>query len=136
MTLATRRFCLFAAMLITVGMGLGSRKVPGLFPPFFGKYPGDALWAQAVYYTVGLVIPSGSVARISSLALLIAYTVEFSQLYHTPWIDPIRNTTVGHLLFGSVFAWNDLLAYAVGIALVAAADMALSHRPSEQRQAP
>ena len=136
MRFATRRFCLLASMLITVGLGICSRKIPSLFPAFFGKYPGDALWAQVVYYSVALVLPSASVVRISLLALLIAHIVEFSQLYHSPMIDHIRKTTVGHLLFGSSFSWYDLLAYAVGIALVAGADTALFSRVSDQNQIP
>ena len=92
------------------------------------------MWAQVVYYSVALILPSASVVRISSLALLIAHIVEFSQLYHTPMIDDIRKTTVGHLLFGSSFSWYDLLAYAVGIALVAGADTALFSRVSDQHQ--
>jgi Protein of unknown function (DUF2809) len=39
---------------------------------------------------------------------------EVSQLWHTPWLDAIRHTTVGRLMLGLGFLWSDLVCYAVG----------------------
>jgi hypothetical protein len=38
-------------------------------------------------------------------------TIEFSQLYHAPWIDRVRQTVFGRLVLGSDFAWLDMGAY-------------------------
>ena len=38
-----------------------------------------------------------------------------SVLYHTPWIDSIRQTTLGGLILGFGFLWSDLACYAVGV---------------------
>ena len=40
-----------------------------------------------------------------------------SQLYHAPWIDSIRHTTLGGLILGYGFLWSDLACYAVGVGL-------------------
>src|SRR3954464_6144190 len=43
--------------------------------------------------------------------------IEVSQLYHAPWLDSIRHTTLGGLILGYGFLWGDLACYAVGIGL-------------------
>ena len=50
------------------------------------------------------------------ISLILAFAVEVSQLYHAPWIDSIRNTTLGGLVLGFGFLWSDLVCYLVGIA--------------------
>lgn len=113
---------MLAATALVVALGLASRKVPGLFPAALGKYPGDALWALMVLCIAGVVRPTASTAWLAGVALGISFLVEVSQLYHAPWIDSIRSTTLGHLVLGSAFGWIDLVAYAVGVAIGAAID--------------
>jgi hypothetical protein len=118
---------MLAAMALVVALGLASRKVPGLFPAVLGKYPGDALWALMVLCIAGAARPAASTAWLAATALGISFAVEFSQLYHAPWIDGIRSTTLGHLVLGSAFGWIDLVAYTVGVAIGAVID-ALWHK--------
>ena len=54
---------------------------------------------------------------VALLALTFAWGIEFSQIYHAPWIDDIRATTLGALLLGAGFLWSDLVCYAVGVAI-------------------
>lgn len=108
-------------------LGIGSRRIPGLFPELFGKYPGDALWALAVYCGWAIVMPGASVRRVASWAVASSFLVECSQLYHAPWIDAIRRTTLGHLVLGFTFHSWDFLAYTVGIAVGCLLDLVRSH---------
>lgn len=112
-----------AAVLAVIAAGLASRRYPGLLPASWGKYPGDALWALMVMLLCGLARPRWSVARTALTALAISFAVEFSQLYQAPWINAIRHTTPGHLVLGSGFNVGDLLAYAVGVAAGAVAEL-------------
>ncbi len=98
-------------------LGLASRRYPGLFPAFLGKFPGDALWALTVFLGWGMVLPAARTRNLVALALGTSAAIEFSQLYQAPWINAIRSTTPGHLVLGSTFSWLDLIAYAVGIAV-------------------
>jgi hypothetical protein len=43
--------------------------------------------------------------------------IQLSPLYHAPWIDSTRHTTVGGLALGYDFVWGDMFCYAVGIGL-------------------
>jgi hypothetical protein len=86
-----------------------------MFPAVLGKYPGDALWALMVYLGWAFWLPRASVCGVGLLALSTSWLVEFSQLYQADWINAIRATTLGHLVLGSTFVWEDLVAYAVGV---------------------
>jgi hypothetical protein len=117
------RAYLALAVAATVAVGVASRRHPGLFPEALGKYPGDVLWAQTVYWGVGFLWPTMSVARLSACALSISYADEFSQLYQADWANRIRSTTFGHLVFGSTFSWADMLSYTVGVSLCALVEL-------------
>ena len=125
-----RRSIYVLALLAVVVLGLASRRYPGLFPTTLGKYPGDALWAAMVFLGWGLLLPRALTSRVASLALATSIVVEVTQLYHSPWLDHIRATTLGHLVLGSAFAWTDILAYGVGILAAAAIERGLSSAPT------
>ena len=113
------------ATVAVIALGLASRKWP-VFPALLGKYPGDALYALMAFCALGVLSPQTSTARNAANALAFCYGVEFSQLYHAPWIDGIRATTFGHLALGSHFGWWDLAAYTVGVGVGAAAERLVS----------
>jgi hypothetical protein len=53
--------------------------------------------------------------RTASLAVLGATCVlEFAQLWHPPWLEPVRSTFLGAALLGATFAWLDFPYYAAG----------------------
>jgi len=95
------------------GLWLRSPSCP--FPLFITKYGGVALWALLIFLLIGLLRPQLPLQKRAVIALGISWGVEFSQLYHAPWIDEIRATRAGALILGSIFNWPDLIAYAVGI---------------------
>jgi len=120
---------LYAALVLAViASGLASRRFPFLLPATLGKYPGDALWALMVMLLIGFARPRWPVAKAAAAALAISFAVEFSQLYQADWINAIRRTTLGHLVLGSGFHALDLLAYTLGVAVGATAEMLLFRR--------
>jgi hypothetical protein len=86
-------------------------------PPLVSKYGGDVLWAVMVFVGLGFLLRHASTLLLVMLALGFCWVIEFSQLYHAPWIDSIRATLPGRLILGSTFNWPDLPAYAFGIAI-------------------
>ena len=54
---------------------------------------------------------------IGMFAIVFCYFIEFTQLYHAPWIDDIRKTALGGLILGYGFLWSDILAYSIGVAV-------------------
>lgn len=106
------------ALIIQVAcLGIGSRRFASRLPGFLADYAGDTLWALAAFLGFGLVLPRASTWRVALLAISFSVVIEVSQLYHAPWIDSIRRTTLGGLILGYGFVWSDLACYAVGVGL-------------------
>jgi hypothetical protein len=114
----------FAATVIAIG--LASRRYRASLPLFLGDYSGDTLWALMVYLLVSVLMPAKSISIRAIASLVIAFSVETSQLYHAPWIDGIRQTTLGGLVLGFGFLWTDLICYTVGIILGAVTEFGIN----------
>lgn len=99
-------------------LGILSRKFSYLLPEIINTYLGDAIWAAMIYVMIAFVFANKLPKQIAILSLSFCYAIELSQLYQAPWINAIRNTTLGALVLGSGFLWSDLLAYALGVVAV------------------
>ncbi len=117
----SRLACVFL-LLVTVLLGLASRRYAEVIPPVIARYAGDVLWATMVAWLLGFLWPATTTRRLVLSALAIAVTVELTQLYHAPWIDAIRASRVGALVLGQGFLWTDLACYAVGACLAGVID--------------
>lgn len=106
------RITWFIIICITIALGLASRYF-SIIPLFVG----DILWATMVYFIVRLLCINKSVSLIATISLLFSFTIEFSQLYKTPWIDSIRPTLFGRLVLGATFNWGDMICYAIGVGI-------------------
>ena len=120
-----RRLAALAAMLATIALGLASRRWPDALPAALGKYPGDALWALMVFFAWRALRPLARTRDVALLAMATSIAVEFAKLLQTPWLVQFRHTTVGHLLLGHVFSWQNLVAYGAGVLAGAAIDRLL-----------
>jgi Protein of unknown function (DUF2809) len=107
-------------------LGIGSRRYTHALPGFIAVYAGDTLWALAAFLGIGLILRRASTWTIACLAMGFSVAIELSQLYHAPWIDSIRQTTLGGLILGFGFLWSDLACYAVGVGLGVMIDIGLS----------
>lgn len=113
-------------VLLVIAAGLLLRSSFISAPPFLAKYGGDALWALMIFIGLGFVFPRAGTLPLAIGALGISCAVEFSQIYHAPWLDAFRATLPGRLILGSTFNLPDLPAYAVGIAVGAVSEVFLS----------
>lgn len=107
--------------IITIILGLLSRKVQGL-PLIISAYSGDILWALMVFFLFAFLFNKKPTIFILIISIIFSYAIEVSQLYHAPWIDSIRATTLGGLILGFGFLWSDLVCYTVGIIIGAIID--------------
>lgn len=98
--------------------GLTSRSsLASSLPSFITTYAGDTLWALMVYLGFGFFFPTHSPRETALLAILFAFSIEFSQFYHAAWIDNLRQTRLGGLILGFGFRPSDLVCYSVGVVL-------------------
>ena len=126
-----RRVQMILIVLVCL-LGVGSRRYAHVLPGFIAAYCGDTFWALAAYLGIGLIVPGASTRTVACLAIAFSVAIEISQLYHAPWIDSIRQTTLGGLILGFGFLWSDLSCYAVGVGLGFVMDSCL-RRAGRQR---
>ncbi len=117
-----------ALIVLDLAVGLGSRRFGPHLPWFVATYAGDTLWALAAFLGIGLLLPSASTWRVALLAMSFSVLVEVGQLYHAPWIDTIRRTSLGGLVLGYDFVWSDLACYSVGVGLGILIELTSPHR--------
>lgn len=116
------RWTYLALVVVTMILGLSSRQFSGFLPKVINLYLGDALWALMVFFLFAYLFPNKETRRVAAIALLFAYGIEISQLYHAPWIDALRQTRLGGLILGYGFLWRDLVSYTFGIGVGALVD--------------
>ena len=119
--LCSRLFLTLLALAV-IALGLASRRGYMPFPSVLQNYPGDGLWAWVVLLCVAWVRPAITRTRLVAWSLLIAFAIEFLQLYQAPWIQAVRTNKLAYLVLGNGFDPLDLLAYVAGIAIGAAVD--------------
>ena len=127
---ARRRLAGLAAAGATLALGLASRHWPGALPAALGKYPGDLLWALMVFFGWCGLRPRARTREVALLATATCVGVEFAKLWQAPWLVAFRHTTLGHLLLGHVFSWQNLAAYGVGVLAGVAFDRLLPRPPA------
>ncbi len=115
MPIKRRRLVYLIAIAVLFAFGLPSRLIPQYLPDFYVGYVGDALWAMAIFFMLGVVFPSTSTRRLVIVALAITYAIEISELYQADWINQLRNIKLIGLILGFTFQWSDLAMYTIGI---------------------
>ena len=108
--LKTRLQSLIIALTL-IPIGLATRQYGN---EWMKLYAGDVLWAAMIYWGFKFLFAQEP-KRTAFHALIFCFLIEFSQLYHSPWIDQIRNNRLGGLVLGFGFLWSDLVCYLVGV---------------------
>jgi hypothetical protein len=116
-------YLLLAFAVMGLGLLWRSRWLP--LPHFLAKAGGDALWSLMVFLGMAFLRPAAKTPTVAMAALLFSYIIEFTQLYHAPWIDYLRSHRLGELILGSTFNWPDFGSNTVGVLLAVVLDLVL-----------
>lgn len=88
----------------------------GLLLRFKIPFMGDFLWAALIFFLFSFVFLNAPRRYQFFIPLLFCYFIEFSQLYHAPWINELRENRFIQLILGhGVFGVLDLFAYTSAI---------------------
>lgn len=101
--------------LLTIPIGLATRKQPQWFYEPIALYGGDILWATLFFFFFRFFFPAKKLRVIATYTYAFAVAIEISQLYHATWLDKIRVTFLGKMILGFGFLWSDILCYAIGV---------------------
>ncbi len=115
-------------LLLVIAIGLASRSELFKSIPVLGHTFGDGAWAAAAYAGIRVLLPGARVRTVAIAAILTAFAVECSQLWHPAWLDELRENPMVALLIGRGFLWEDLVAYLVGVGVIALIDFGLRMR--------
>jgi hypothetical protein len=128
-----RRLVYLAVAIVCVALGLLVRWPSLGLPREVAKYAGSILWAAMVYFLLRVIALRWSVTVTAAVAAVLVALGEATQLISIPWFDAMRATTLGHLIFGRTFAFEDIVAYWIGILLAAAGEWATVGRAHERK---
>lgn len=109
------RIAYLIAIIITIILGLASRRWGPLLLSFIAENAGDILWAMMVYFGFRFLLVRKNTRIAIWLSFLFSFGIEFSQLYQEDWMNQIRGTLLGALIFGKGFLIEDLVRYTAGI---------------------
>lgn len=112
-----KRIVYFILYLLTIPIGLATRKKPEWFLPAIAKYGGDILWAACFFFFFRVFFIQKKLWQVALITYVFAVLIEVSELYHAPWIDNIRRTFLGKMILGFGFLRSDLICYAIGVLL-------------------
>jgi glycopeptide antibiotics resistance protein len=123
----------FGAVVLTILLGLASRKYSHLLFSFFAENAGDALWAMMVYFGFRFLLVNKSMITAFLLSFLFSFGIEFSQLYQADWMNQIRGTLLGALILGKGFLHVDLIRYSTGIVIAYSLDRLVSIKKQKNK---
>ncbi len=101
--------------LLTIVVGLATRKLPHLFSPFIAEYGGDTLWALLFFLLARMIWIKKPIWFVAVITYIFCVLIECSQLYQGEWIVRWRQTFAGQMILGQGFLWSDFICYAVGV---------------------
>ena len=67
--------------------------------------------------------------HLGIIVLIISYTVEFLQLANILDYLSLRGNTLAHLILGTSFSVQDLIAYSLGVILALVIDLKINNKP-------
>lgn len=117
-----RRHFLLLCATIATGLGVRAHCFPA--PVWFTKPVGDALYATAVFWMFGLLLPRWKISYVAAATMLFCTAIEFLKFIRLPWLIAARHSPVGRLVFGVGFHAENLLWYSIGTLLAVAVEVA------------
>ncbi|TWV94375.1 DUF2809 domain-containing protein [Chitinophaga pinensis] len=78
----TRKVLLyFMLFLLTIPLGLATRRYPGYFPSIISVYGGDILYATCLFFLLRFLFPVTELLKIGIISYLACIAIELQQLY-------------------------------------------------------
>ena len=111
------RSAILLSVIALTPIGFYLKIYQGPFHTFLNNYGAGALyttfWTLIAYLFLKKYPPLYSALS----AFFATCIIEFTQLWHPPFLEPVRATFIGHALLGSTFSWMDFPLYATGALL-------------------
>jgi hypothetical protein len=98
-------------------LGLGTKIYQGAFAWWFHGYAGAIFYEIFWMLLIAFIYPYFSITKNAITIFSVTASLEFLQLWQTPFLQTIRNTWLGRTLIGTSFVWWDFPYYLLGCLL-------------------
>ncbi|WP_294343881.1 DUF2809 domain-containing protein [uncultured Clostridium sp.] len=105
--------CIIMAIILTIMI----ENYKNVLPLSIGNYLENVLKALIIYLFIAFIFKKISAINISVISMLICSCFSISNLCEIPWVDNIKNTSIGLFILGNSFVYTDLICYLVGVIL-------------------
>ena len=109
------RVLYFLLILITIPLGLGTRRYAEQLPLIIAEYGGDVLAATCIFFGVRFINTKARLLKISLISYFICVLIELLQLVRWAPLVKLRDDTPAGIILGHGFLWSDFVCYAVGV---------------------
>ena len=111
------RITYFMCIIIAIILTIMIENHKNVLPLSIGNYLGNVLKALIIYLFIAFIFKKISAINISVISMLICSCFSISNLCEIPWVDNIKNTSIGLFILGNSFVYTDLICYLVGVIL-------------------
>lgn len=112
--LTKKRIWIATFILILMPLGFLTKYTAGLAELWIHNHAGGILyeifWCLIILFT----LPQAPIRKIAIAVFAMTSMLEILQLWHPPFLTAIRQTMIGHIIFGSRFDLWDFPHYVLG----------------------
>lgn len=104
-------------IVIITALGFSTKLVPHVEAPWLSNQLAGLFYVTELSLILYLFFPEHFIILLVIAAFLLTSLVEFMQLWHPAFLEPIRSSFLGHTIIGSTFSWLDFPWYVGGAVL-------------------
>jgi hypothetical protein len=104
-------------LLILIPLGFATKFYTGPFAVWVNNSLGGIFYEIFWCLVIFLFFPSLKAVWIAAIVFVATSALEFTQLWHAPFLEQIRENFIGRTLIGTSFTWPDFPYYAIGCAV-------------------
>jgi len=101
-------------LLFLVPLGFYTKFYQGYGETFVHNYLGGFLYVVFWILVVFFISPHTNPVKISAGVFVATSLIEFSQLWHPPFLETLRANFLGRTILGTSFVWYDFIWYLAG----------------------
>lgn len=101
-------------IVLVAALGVLSKILPGGEGSWISNHLAGAFYVVELALILQLIFPDHLSFVLVLAAFLGTSLVEFLQNWHPAFLEPIRNSFLGHTILGSTFSWLDFPWYVAG----------------------
>lgn len=104
-------------IVIITALGFSAKLVPHGEATWLSNQLAGLFYVTELSLILYLFFPDHFIILLVIAAFLLTSLVEFMQLWHPAFLEPIRSSFLGHTIIGSTFSWLDFPWYVGGAVL-------------------